>query len=44
MRAAGWRDINGNGDRTWHSLRHVFCVTALFTWKLEASDGSDALT
>jgi integrase len=28
-RAAGWRDINGNGDWTWHSLRHVFCVTAL---------------
>ena len=25
---------------TWHSLRHVFCTTALFTWKLEATDVS----
>jgi hypothetical protein len=24
----------------WHSLRHVFCTTALFTWKLEAVDVS----
>jgi integrase len=38
--AAGWRDDDGNGDWTWHSLRHVFCVTALFTWKLEARDVS----
>jgi integrase len=38
--AAGWRDTGGNGDWTWHSNRHVFCVTALFTWKLEATDVS----
>ena len=38
--AAGWRDIGGNGEWTWHSLRHVFCVTALFTWKLDATDVS----
>jgi integrase len=38
--AAGWRDSNGNGQWTWHSLRHVFCTTALFTWKLEATDVS----
>ena len=38
--AAGWRDGDGNGDWTWHSLRHVFCVTALFSWKLEARDVS----
>ena len=25
---------------TWHSLRHVFCTTALFTWKLDATDVS----
>jgi hypothetical protein len=29
--AAGWRDGVGNGRWTWHSLRHVFCTTALFT-------------
>ena len=38
--AAGWRDTGGNGEWTWHSLRHVFCVTALFTWKLDATDVS----
>ena len=38
--AAGWRDTGGNGQWTWHSLRHVFCVTALFTWKLDATDVS----
>jgi integrase len=37
-RAAGWRDADGNGEWTWHSLRHVFCVVALFTWHLEAHD------
>ena len=37
--AAGWRDPRG-GDWTWHSLRHVFCTTALFTWKLDATDVS----
>jgi integrase len=38
--AAGWRDADGNGPWTWHSLRHVFCTTALFTWKLDATDVS----
>jgi integrase len=38
--AAGWRDCNGNGRWTWHSLRHVFCTTALFTWKLDPTDVS----
>jgi integrase len=38
--AAGWRDADGGGTWTWHSLRHVFCTTALFTWKLEATDVS----
>ena len=36
--AAGWRDSGGSGEWTWHSLRHVFCTTALFTWKLDATD------
>jgi integrase len=39
-REAGWRDADGNGQWTWHSLRHVFCTTALFTWKLDATDVS----
>ena len=38
--AAGWRDAAGNGQWTWHSLRHVFCTTALFTWKLDGTDVS----
>jgi len=38
--AAGWRDSDGSGRWTWHSLRHVFCTTALFTWKLDATDVS----
>jgi integrase len=38
--AAGWRDPAGNRHWTWHSLRHVFCTTALFTWKLDATDVS----
>ena len=38
--AAGWRDVGGNGGWTWHSLRHVFCTTALFTWKLDPTDVS----
>ena len=36
----GWRDADSNGDWTWHSLRHVFCTTALFTWKLDVTDVS----
>ena len=39
-RGAGWRDSYGRGDWTWHSLRHVFCTAALFTWKLDATDVS----
>jgi integrase len=38
--AAGWRDTGGNSTWTWHSLRHVFCTTALFTWKLDPTDVS----
>jgi integrase len=38
--AAGWRDADGAGGWTWHSLRHVFCTTALFVWKLDATDVS----
>ena len=38
--AVGWRDAEGKGAWTWHSLRHVFCTTALFTWKLEPTDVS----
>jgi len=38
--AAGWRDADSKGTWTWHSLRHVFCTTALFTWKLDATDVS----
>jgi integrase len=37
---AGWRDGSGERRWTWHSLRHVFCTMALFTWKLEATDVS----
>ena len=37
---SGWRDASGNGTWTWHSLRHVFCTTALFTWKLDPTDVS----
>jgi integrase len=39
-RQAGWRDEHGNGSWTWHSLRHVLCTTALFTWKLDPADVS----
>jgi integrase len=38
--AAGWRSPDGGGRWTWHSLRHVFCTTALFTWKLDPTDVS----
>jgi integrase len=37
---AGWRDPAGGGTWTWHSLRHAFCTTALFTWKLDPTDVS----
>ena len=38
--AAGWRDATGEGTWTWHSLRHVFCTTALFTWHIDPADVS----
>jgi integrase len=38
--AIGWRDAGGNSRWTWHSLRYVFCTTALFTWKLDATNVS----
>jgi integrase len=38
--AARWRDAGGNGAWTWHSLRHVFCTTALFTWHIDPADVS----
>jgi hypothetical protein len=38
--AAGWRDVDGDRSWTWHSLRHVFCTTALFRWKLDPTDVS----
>jgi integrase len=38
--AAAWRDDHGHGAWTWHSLRHVFCTTALFTWNLDPTDVS----
>jgi hypothetical protein len=39
-RVAAWRDADGRGDWTWHSLRHVFCTTALYTWKMDVVDVS----
>jgi len=39
--AAGWRPAPaGSPAWTWHSLRHVFCTTALFTWGIDATDVS----
>jgi integrase len=38
--AAGWRGTHGARPWTWHSLRHVFCTTALFTWDIDATDVS----
>jgi integrase len=37
--AAGWRGPTPK-PWTWHSLRHVFCTTALFTWNLDPADAS----
>lgn len=37
---SGWRDSRGAGGWTWHSLRHVFCTTALLAWKLDVVDVS----
>jgi integrase len=38
--AAGWRGTDSTGPWTWHSLRHVFCTTALFTWNIDPADVS----
>ncbi len=39
--AAGWRGTASTARPwTWHSLRHVFCTTALFTWGMDATDVS----
>jgi integrase len=38
--AIGWRGPDVECSWTWHSLRHVFCTTGLFTWKLDATDVS----
>ena len=37
-RRAGWRDADSAGTWTWHSLRHVFCTTALTEWRLSLAD------
>jgi hypothetical protein len=37
---AGWRGDESTSRWTWHSLCHVFCTTALFDWKLDATDVS----
>ncbi len=37
--AAGWRGENTK-PWTWHSLRHVFCTTALLTWHIDPADVS----
>jgi len=37
--AAGWRGPDPK-PWTWHSLRHVFCATALFTWHIDPADTS----
>jgi integrase len=36
--AAGWRPATPGSRWTWHSLRHVFCTTALFTWHMDPAD------
>ena len=39
--AAGWRPAPpGTRAWTWHSLRHVFSTTALFTWNIDPTDVS----
>lgn len=38
MREAAWRDEDGNGEWTWHTLRHVFCTTAINEWKMDLTD------
>ena len=38
--AAGWRGTSEIRGWTWHSLRHVFCTTALNIWRMDAADVS----
>ncbi len=38
--ATGWRSADGRSVWTWHSLRHVFCTTALNTWGMDVTDVS----
>jgi integrase len=38
--AAGWRAPESTSHWTWHTLRHVFCTTALVEWKLDLTDVS----
>ena len=38
--AAGWRTPESGSRWTWHTLRHVFCTTALVEWKLDLPDVS----
>jgi len=38
--AAEWRAAESRSRWTWHTLRHVFCTTALIEWKLDLTDVS----
>ena len=38
--AAGRRSAEPGIRWTWHTLRHVFCTTALIEWKLDLTDVS----
>ena len=38
--AADWRGTDETHGWTWHSLRHVFCTTALNIWRMDVSDVS----
>ena len=38
--AAGWRGADETRSWTWHSLRHVFCTTALNIWHMDVADVS----
>ena len=38
--AAGWRGTSLTDQWTWHSLRHVFCTTALNIWGMDVADVS----
>jgi integrase len=38
--AAEWRGSGASRQWTWHSLRHVFCTTALNIWRMDVADVS----